>query len=115
MRRGKFQNFQKSRGYPENCPNQTCGCWLITPNQQTLIIELIYLTESNYKSKSVLLQNSVQLQNNPLNAAMLITINRVISLIIFIYNILRLNKTNLRSIISLALATTVVFRFLFFY
>ena len=25
--------------YPKNCPNQTCGYWLITPNQQTLRIE----------------------------------------------------------------------------
>ena len=25
--------------YPQNCPNQTCGYWLITPNQQTLCIQ----------------------------------------------------------------------------
>ena len=25
--------------YPKNRPNQTCGYWLITPNQQTLCIE----------------------------------------------------------------------------
>ena len=25
--------------YPKNCPNQTCDCWLITWNQQTLCIE----------------------------------------------------------------------------
>ena len=26
--------------YPKNCPNQTCGYWLITPNQQTICIEI---------------------------------------------------------------------------
>ena len=25
--------------YPQNCQNQTCGYWLITPNQQTLCME----------------------------------------------------------------------------
>ena len=25
--------------YPQNSPNQTCGYWLITPNQQEFYIE----------------------------------------------------------------------------
>ena len=36
VKRGEFQYFQKSTGviYPKNRPNQTCGDWLITRNQQ---------------------------------------------------------------------------------
>ena len=34
----KFSNITKVID-PKNCPNQTCGCWLITRNQQTLSIE----------------------------------------------------------------------------
>ena len=31
---GQFQNFQKPPGFDlsQNCPNQTCGYWSITPN-----------------------------------------------------------------------------------
>ena len=41
VKRGQFQNFQKSRGWfvPKNCPNQTCDYCLITRNQQTLCVE----------------------------------------------------------------------------
>ena len=41
VKRGQFQSFQKITRmiYPKNRPNQTCGYWLITPNQQTLCIE----------------------------------------------------------------------------
>ena len=47
VKRGQFQNFQKSIHpfirviYPNNCSNQTCDYWLITPNQQTSCIETI--------------------------------------------------------------------------
>ena len=44
-----FENFEIARVnrgkkitsviYSQNCPNQTCDYWLITPNQQTLCIE----------------------------------------------------------------------------
>ena len=53
-------------------PEQTCGYWLITPNQLTLCIENNVLTAGNTKSASG------QLQNNPVNGAMLITISCVI-------------------------------------
>ena len=59
--------------YPKNRPNQTCSCWLITPNQQTPCIET---------SMSGQLQSTRQLQNNFFNGAMLIKINRVIILAI---------------------------------
>ena len=63
--------------YPRNHPNQTCGYWLITPNQQTLCIETDYiLTVGNYISASEKLQNSGQLQNN---CTILIAISRVIT------------------------------------
>ena len=76
----KFQKFSKTKRviYPQSHPNQTCDYWLITPNQQTLFIETI-LTVSNYKSASEQLQNSGQLQNNTVNGAMSITLNRVIN------------------------------------
>ena len=32
---------------PQNCPNQTCGYWLITSNQETLGIETSLLTAGN--------------------------------------------------------------------
>ena len=60
--------------YPKNLPNQTCGYWLITPNQKTLCIKSnIFLTAGNYESVSG------QLKNNSVNRAMLITINYVIN------------------------------------
>ena len=54
--------------------NQTCDCWLITPNQQTLCTETNILTAANYKSMSG------QLQNNIANSAVSITTNCVINI-----------------------------------
>ena len=35
-----FEIFKNHEGiYPKNHPNQTCGYWLITPNQQTFCTE----------------------------------------------------------------------------
>ena len=42
VKRGQFQNFQKSREWlihPKNRPNETCGYLFIAPNQQTICIE----------------------------------------------------------------------------
>ena len=58
--------------YLKNCPNQTCEYWLITADQQTLCIETNSFDSGNYKSASG------QIQNNAVNGAMSITINRVI-------------------------------------
>ena len=44
-----------------------------------LFVKKCQLTAGNYKSASGLLQNSGQLQNNTINGAVSITINRVIS------------------------------------
>ena len=80
--------------YPKNIPNQTSGCWLITPYRKTLCIETnTFLTAGNYKSASGELKNnsltagnyksaSEELKNNSVNGAMLITINRVINNVI---------------------------------
>ena len=57
--------------YPKNCPNETRGYWLITPNQQIICIET-NIAAGNYKSASG------QLQNNSVNGAILITIHHVI-------------------------------------
>ena len=65
--------------YPKNSPNQTCGYWLITPNEQTLFIETDnLLAAGNYKSATR------QLQNNSVNGTMLITINRAIKQVIYV-------------------------------
>ena len=61
--------------YSKNGPNQTCGYWLITPNQKILVLKLKYF-------------NSGQLQNNSVKGAMLITINRVIKFNRFFENCL---------------------------
>ena len=58
--------------YPQNCPNQTCGYWLITSNQQTLCTETDIFNIGQ-------LQNSVILQNNSVNGALVITMNCVIN------------------------------------
>ena len=65
--------------YPKNCPNQICGYWLITQNQQKLCIETNILAADSYKSASVQLQNSGQLQNNFFNGAVLIAMSCVIN------------------------------------
>ena len=41
VKRGQFQNFQKSRGWfiPQISRTKHDGYWLITPNQKTLCIE----------------------------------------------------------------------------
>ena len=41
VKRGQFQNFWKiiRMIYPLSWPNQNCGRWFITPNQQTHYIE----------------------------------------------------------------------------
>ena len=69
MNFGKFLNYpSKTKAiskfskitlaiYPKNCSNQTCNYWFTKPNQQ-------------------------QLQNNTVNAAILITINHVIVVVI---------------------------------
>ena len=69
----KFSKFSKFLRviYPKNCPNETCGYWLITPNQQMICIET-NIAAGNYKSASG------QLQNNSVNGAILITIHHVI-------------------------------------
>ena len=43
-----FENFEYFKIFKtheadlsQNCPNQTCGYWLITPNQQNFILKLI--------------------------------------------------------------------------
>ena len=54
--------------YPKYRPNQTCDYCLITQNQQILFIET---------------NNSGQLQNNTVNGAVSITINRVFNCLIF--------------------------------
>ena len=78
VKRGQFQNFQKSQDHlsPKNCLNQACDYWLITPNQH-FVLKLIYF--NYYKSASQQLENSRQLQNNIVNSAMSITANRVIN------------------------------------
>ena len=66
--------------YHKNFPSQTCEYWLITTNKQALCNETnIFLTVGNYKSASEQLQNSRQLENNTVKAAMLIKINHVIT------------------------------------
>ena len=37
----EINKYQNCEGWfiPQNCPNQTCGYFLITPSQQTLCIE----------------------------------------------------------------------------
>ena len=60
--------------YPKNHPNQTCGYWLITPNQQILRIEA-----NIFKKRAIIKSASGQLQNNFANDAMLVTINRKIT------------------------------------
>ena len=73
--------------YPKNLPNQTSGYWLITQNQKTLCIETnIFLTAGNYRSASG------QLNNNSVNGAMLITINRVINDVILKKRILEVKN-----------------------
>ena len=63
--------------YPQNCPNQACDYWLVTPNQQTLCTETWYLlTAGNYKLASR------QLQNNTVDSAMLKMTNDVINQVI---------------------------------
>ena len=52
--------------YPQKCPSQAYGYWLITPNQQSICIE------------TNIFFNSRQLQNNFVNNAILITISCVI-------------------------------------
>ena len=54
------------------------GYWLIAPNQQTLCIESNVFNSGNYESASGQLQNRRQFQNNSINNAMLITMNRLI-------------------------------------
>ena len=56
----------------QNCPNQACGHRLITPNQQTLCIE----TNIYYQKYKI-----TKLQNNFVNGAMLIIMNRVINIV----------------------------------
>ena len=81
-----FENFQKSRGWfisKINKPNM----WLLVNHtklkkKNTLYWNLYILSAGNYKSPSKQLQNSGQLQNNPVNGPMLITINHVIILLI---------------------------------
>ena len=57
--------------YSQNWPNQTCDYWLITANQQTLCMKLISFNSGQ-------LQYSGQLQNNTVNGAMTIPIDRVV-------------------------------------
>ena len=66
-----FENFQKSRGWfiPKNRPNQTCDYWLITPKKR-FVLKLISFNSGQIQIR--------QLQNNTINGAMSITINRVI-------------------------------------
>ena len=50
VKREQYQNFQKSQViFLKNCPNQTCGYWLITPIQQTVRSETNILT-GNHKT-----------------------------------------------------------------
>ena len=82
VKRGKFQNFQKSRGviYPQNRPNQTWDYWLITLNQQTLfVLKLIYFNGEQLQIRKRAITKQWRLQNNSINGAMSITINRVIN------------------------------------
>ena len=58
--------------YPKNRPKQTCDYWLITLNQQNLFIETNLLRAGNYKLARW------HLQNNTVNGATSISINRVI-------------------------------------
>ena len=66
-----FEIFKNHEGiYPKNHPNQTCGYWLITPNQQTFCTETnifeqraitnqrlgIYKVTGNYKMNSLTVQ-----------------------------------------------------------
>ena len=76
--------------YPQNCPNQTCGYWLITPNQQTLCIE----TSIFYKSANG------ELQTNSVDGEMLITINLVIVAVIEIYKVKSKGCKYLHSIVT---------------
>ena len=68
--------------YPKNRPNQTYDYWLIKLNQQTLHIETNIFNSGLLQSSEQAIQNSGQLQNNTINGAMSITINRVIKCII---------------------------------
>ena len=56
--------------YPKNCSNQRCDYWLHQTNKD-FVLKLILINSGQ-------LQNSGKLQNNTVNGAMSITINRVI-------------------------------------
>ena len=70
--------------YPKNRSKQTCDYWLITRNQQTLCNEpnifqqraITNQRAGNYKTAGN------YMQNNTVNGAMSITINRVIMVVI---------------------------------
>ena len=95
MKISKFPKITKVI-YPKNLPNQTCGYWLITPNQKTLCIETnMFLTAGNYKS------STGQLKNNSVNGAMLITINHVINNVILKKNFLKIKKPLLLKLANL--------------
>ena len=72
----KFWNFKIFKFtrviFPEYHPSQTHAYWLITQNQQYFVLKLMSF-------KSGWLQNSGQLQNNAVNGATSITVNRVIT------------------------------------
>ena len=88
VKRGQFQNFQKSREW-FILKIARWNMWLLVNNTKptsTLYWNYYLLTASNFKLESGQLQKSWQLQNNTVNGAMLITINRVITLVIINYN-----------------------------
>ena len=72
---GNFKIFKNCEGdLIPKFPEQNSAYWLITPNQKTLCIKTnILVTADNYKLASR------QFKNNPVNGALLITINRVIN------------------------------------
>ena len=73
--------------YPKNRPNQTCGYWLITPNQQTLCIEIVIefvitLNSGQLQISERRITKQWAIKNNPVNGAVLITMNCLIILVI---------------------------------
>ena len=79
VKQGKFQNFQKSRWrfIPENFPDQTFAYSLITPNQETLCVE-VNTFQACWK-----LQNNGKLQNSTVSRTMSIAISRMIRIVIW--------------------------------
>ena len=101
VKRRQFQNFQKiRRWFIEKSPEPNTwllvlmypkhpNMWLLvnhTKPTNTLYWNWYLLTTGNYKSAGGQLQNSGQLQNNSVNGAMVITMNRVIKHIIILNN-----------------------------